>query len=310
MTTSNVPTSVLDQLGLFAQACVDEYETTGPEVLMPHVVAQRRWVQQLLDGSQPPRQRQALYGAAARLSALAGYMAVNRGDFPLARAYCGEAFDLALVVDDNDLAAWVRGTESLCEYYAGNPAKALEHAQDGQRFARGGPQAIRLAVNGEARALGQLGDRDGVREAVDRTFDLAERHTLPTGMSPCISFDAYSPARIAANAATAHVSTGEADLVRHYAAMTSDALQTSTSVWSEALVALDVATALVTGDTPDPEQAATIGLNAVLLAQHNPIESVRQRAGDLIRRTGRWRTNPVVAEFADVSRALAVSGRA
>src|SRR5258705_13907070 len=86
----------------------------------------------------------------------------------LARAYCAEAFVLAAAAEDSDLQAWVRGTESLSAYYQKGSPEALELARDGQRYAHGGPQTIRLAVNGEARALGRLGDRRGVDEAVER----------------------------------------------------------------------------------------------------------------------------------------------
>ena len=99
-----------------------------------------------------------------------GYMAVGQARFTLARAYCAEAFALAAAAEESDLQAWVRGTESLCAYYQKRYRDALELALDGQRHAHGGPQAIRLAVNGEARALGRLGDRRGVDEAVERAY--------------------------------------------------------------------------------------------------------------------------------------------
>ncbi|WP_322780382.1 helix-turn-helix transcriptional regulator [Frankia sp. Cas4] len=299
-----VHTTLLDYLDSFIDVSIESYEVRGPAALMPHVTRQRTWVQTLVEGWQLPRDRRRLLGIAARLSGLAGYMAVNLGDFPLARAYCTEAFTIAVAVEDGDFAAWIRGTESLCEYYAGDYRLALEHARDGQGHAAGGPQTIRLVVNGEARALGQLGDREGVREAVGRAFDLAERSSLPDGMSPCISFDTYSLARIAANAATAHVGTGEAALVHRYAQMASDVLRTARSPWSDILVALDVATALTAGDDPDPERAATLGIEALTRAGSNPIESIRQRGRELVRRTTPWRSLPRVTELAEASRAL------
>ncbi|WP_261563293.1 MULTISPECIES: hypothetical protein [Frankia] len=262
-------------------------------------------MQTLIEGWQLPRQRHRLLRVAARLSGLAGYMAVNLGDFLLARAHCTEAFTIAVAVEDGDLVAWVRATESLCAYYAGDYRLALERARDGQTYTAGGPQAIRLAVNGEARALGQLGDREGVREAVGRAFDLAERAELPAGMSPCISFGAYSLARIAANAATAHVGTGETALVQSYAQTATDTPGTERSPWSHVLIALDIATALTTGDDPDPEHSATLGVEALTRAGNQPIESIRQRGQELARRTAPWRSLPTVAELAEVSRTLA-----
>ncbi|WP_239394081.1 transcriptional regulator [Frankia sp. CiP3] len=298
-------TLFLDYLDGFVEDCVAFYEARGPAALMPLVARQRKGVQALVEGWQLPRDRIRLLRSAGRLSGLAGYMAVNLGDFRLARAYCVEAFTLALAVEDSDLAAWVRGTESLCAYYAGDYRLALERAREGQIYAAGGPQAIRLAVNGEARALGQLGDRDGVHEAVGRAFDLAEGAELPDGMSPCISFGSYSLARIAANAATAHVGTGETALVQRYAQTASSMPGADRSRWSDVLITLDVATALTAGADPDPEHSAALGVGALTRAGTAPIESIRQRGRELARRTAPWWTLPAVAELAEVSQTLA-----
>ncbi|ONH51356.1 hypothetical protein CcI49_36025 [Frankia sp. CcI49] len=297
-------TPFLDYLDVFIEDCVASYEARGPGHLMPVVVRQRKGVQTLVEGWQTSRDRVRLLRAAGRLSGLAGYMAVNLGDFPLARAYCVEAFTLAVAVEDSDLAAWVRGTESLCAYYAGDYRLALERAREGQTHAAGGPQATRLAVNGEARALGQLGDRDGVREAVGRAFDLAADTELPEGMSPCISFGAYSLARIAANAATAHVGTGETALVQSYAQTASGMPGADRSRWSDVLITLDVATALTAGADPDPEHSAALGVEALTRAGAAPIESIRQRGQELARRTAPWRILPAVAELAEVTQTL------
>ena len=72
--------------------------------------------------------------------------------------------------------------QSFCEYYAGRYDDALSLAADGLGCARGGPQSVRLAINGMARALGKLGDTEGVYRAVGeavaprpvtlRTFDI------------------------------------------------------------------------------------------------------------------------------------------
>jgi hypothetical protein len=201
----NVDDATLDVLDLAVREIVGRYEGEGPQRLACEVVRLRHLVEALLGGRQHPEERRRLYGLGGRLSGLLGYMAVNCGRFLLAGAYCEEALQLAAGLEDSDLRAWVRGTQSLAAYYMGRFDEALEFARAGQHAARSGPQAIRLAVNGEARALGRLGDRRGVDEAVDRAFLLAEVIPVPTGLTPCISFEPYSTARIAANAATAYL---------------------------------------------------------------------------------------------------------
>jgi hypothetical protein len=226
--------------------------------------------------------------------------------FGLARSYCLEALQIADLIGQRDLAAWVRGTQSLCEYYAGNYQAALEFAQEGRRVAAGSSQAIRLVVNGEARALGRLGDSDGVDAAVADAFELAERHPLPGGMSPCISFEPYSVARIAANAATSYVSLGEPARVREYADVAAKVADQSASIWSRCLVRLDLATALLLSDSPDPEQAATLGIEALTAAAGNPIESIRRRRQELVTQTRPWQEIDPVTELAEASHALAL----
>ncbi len=146
--------------------------------------------------------------------------------------------------------------------------------------------------------------RDGVRDAVGRAFDLAEHAELPDGMSSCISFGPYSLARIAANA---HVGTGDTGLVQTYAQSASSTPGTDRSPWSDVLIALDVATALTSGEDPDPERSATLGVQALSRVQVQPIESIRQRGRELARRTARWRSLPAVAELAEALQALARS---
>jgi transcriptional regulator with XRE-family HTH domain len=302
--TPTAHASLIDYLDDFVEDCVESYEARGPAVLMPLIVRQRREVQTHIERWHPARDRNRLLRVAGRLSGLAGYMAVNLGDFRLARAHCTEAFTLAQIAEDHDLAAWVRGTQSLCAYYAGDHRLALDLARDGQIYAAGGPQTIRLAVNGEARALGRLGDRDGVREAVDRAFRHAEHSDLPDGMTPCTSFGAYSLARIAANAATAHLGVGEGALVQSYAQTATAMVGADRSPWSDVLIALDVATALATGDDADPEHGAALGVEALTRAGSRPIESIRQRARELARRTTPWSSLPAVADLTEIAQTL------
>ncbi|WP_241832078.1 hypothetical protein [Parafrankia soli] len=137
-------------------------------------------------------------------------------------------------------------------------------------------------------------------------FDLADQYPVPDGMSPCISFGPYSTARVAANAATAYVSLGETARVREYADMAVQVADRSPSMWSRCLVRLDLATALLLSDAPDPEQAAALGIEALTSAAGNPIESIRRRSHELVARAGPWQQIGPVTELAEASRALAL----
>lgn len=296
---SNVNDQTVTQLESVVDAVVEAYETQGPAALAARVVRQRQQVQQLLEGPQHPRQRDRLYLIAGKLSALLGYMAVNLGKFSTATAYNREAFQLGQIVDSSDLQAWVRGTQSFCAYYAGDFRAAVDLARDGQRYAKNGPQAVRLASNGEARALGKLGDVRGVDEAVQRAYRLAEHFEPVPGVSPCISFGLYSNARTASNAATAYVDLGLPERVREYADQVMPTFEASDSVWSQSLVRLDLAKSMVLSESPEPERAATLVVEALTISAERPITSVLKRSREFIHAASRWNDLPAVSEVAE-----------
>jgi transcriptional regulator with XRE-family HTH domain len=266
-------------------------------LLAPETVQARQLVDQLLAGNQRLHQRARLFELAGRLSGQLSYMAINLGSFDTARAYGTEAFELARFIEHDELSAWVRGTQSLAAYYTGDYRRSLVLAQDGQRYAKDGVQAVRLAVNGEARALGKLRDRRGTAEAVTRAYRLLERFPPATGMTPCISFGIYSEARTASNAATAYLAIADTKRVMAYTEYAMQIADGSPSRWSRALVRLDTATALLKREKPAPEGAGLLGSEAITATRGLHIESIRQRSRDLATDLRPWLHLPQVAEF-------------
>lgn len=289
-------------LELAIEDVVDRYEAEGPQRLSGEVVGLRRLVEDLRRDAPNKATGSQILGLAGRLSGLLGYMAVNSGRFALADLYCREAFDLAMVAGDPDLQAWARGTQSLAAYYRGRFQEALDCARDGQRYARGGPQSIRLAVNGEARALGRLGDRAGVDRAVGFAFEGLTKISSPAGMTPCISFGPYSQARVMANAATAYLGVGAPARVMGYGEELERLVDESDSVWSQSLVRLDVATAHLRERSADVEQAMRTGIMALQASADRPIRSVWQRAHELRSEAIRWKHDPAVQDYCEALR--------
>lgn len=214
--TSNLTAELLTDLEQLVVDVIERYETEGPLVLAPEAVRARQLVDQLLGGNQRLDQRARLFEVAGRLSGQLSYMAINLGKFGAARAYGAEAFEIARFIEHDELSAWVRGTQSFAAYYTGDYKLSLTLARDGQRYASDGVQAVRLAVNGEARALGKLRDRRSTAEAVARSYRLLERFPPAAGMTPCISFGIYSEARTASNAATAYLAIADTKQVLAY----------------------------------------------------------------------------------------------
>lgn len=306
-TASNTDPTTVVVLERTVEDIVARYEAEGPHQMAPSAVDLRGYVQQLLEGRQPPRQREALFRLAGQVSGLLGYMAVNAGYATLAEAYCTEAAQIAEAIDDRELLMWIFGTRSLNEYYVGRFDAAVAWADAGIDLDPRHPQAIRLLSNGRARALGKLGDTRGAEESIAAAEDLSAQHRLPDGLTSCISFAPYSLARTLANAATAHLALGNAQSVMAYAEQIDDLVEHSDSEWSRALVRLDVATAFLAEAHLDVEHAMQLGRQVLSAGGGPPIRSVVQRAGELQARARRWSAEPAVREYADAFQAWRAS---
>ncbi|MDF2269307.1 helix-turn-helix transcriptional regulator [Streptomyces coacervatus] len=301
-TSSNTDPATVAVLEQGVTDLVDRYETEGPHRLAPEAVDLRNFIQGRLDGRQPPRQRESLFRLAAQASGLLGYMAVNAGREAVAEAYCKEAEELAKGIADLELIMWIQGTRSLNAYYAGHYDQAVRWADAGLEIDPDHPQAIRLESNGRARALGKLGDRSGAERAIAAAEELSSRHLVPVGLTSCISFKPYGMARTLANAATVHVSLANAPRVLAYADAIDELVEQSDSAWSQALVRLDVATALLAGPRPDVEHAMVLGRQVLEAGGGPPIRSVVQRAGELHAGARSWQDLPAVREYGDALR--------
>lgn len=305
LTASNTDPALLNLAAESIEGIVQRYEDQGPQQLAGEARLLRRMVRTLLLGRQSSGQRQQLFGLAARSSGLLAYMAVNAGHADVAEAYCVEAETFADQVGDVGAKMWVLGTRALNFYYVGDYAASDAAAAQGIALSPQSPQAIRLWVNGRARALARQGDARGTVRAIGRALDLSDQQQhLPSGVTSCISFEAYSPARTLANAVTAHLSTGDVSKVLEYAGQIEDPVEQSPSQWTRTLVSLDVATALLRQGRPDLEQALSLGAQALHTSGSAPIQSVWQRATELLQHAGKWRAEPVVRDYASELAAL------
>jgi transcriptional regulator with XRE-family HTH domain len=284
-----VDPEVIESARTGVQHAVAEYERLDHAALAPALLKQRAGIDASLANCTQPRQREQLLEMAGVTSGLLGYIAVGRSDFPVARAYCLEAFQLGEFTQQMTLQAWSRGLQSFCEYYAGRYNQALHLATDGLNYAQAGPQSVRLAINGAARALGKLGDANGVHRAVERAYDLLARQEIPGGVPSSISFDCYSEAQTASNAATAYLSLGMPDKVQHYIALALPEIAKSDSAWSRSLVMIDLASSLIHPAGADLDRATSLMLEALSISSDRPIVAVRQRTSEFLRRaSGQW----------------------
>ncbi|MER5647899.1 helix-turn-helix transcriptional regulator [Streptosporangium sp. NPDC002524] len=293
-----VAPEVIRQLRGNLQRIVSRYERFDHSDLVPALLDQRSWLDELIGECNHPRERQQLFEIASGTSGLLGYIAVGRGKFPLARAYCAEAFQLGDFAQDSNLQAWARGLQSFCEYYAQDYDEALRLAMDGLGHAKFGPQSVRLTVNCMARAMGKLGDVEGVHRAVGEAYELMSRNDVPPGLPSSITFECYSAAQTASNAATAYVSLEIPEKVQKYVDLALPDINSSDSPWSRSLVMIDSAVSMIISKEADMERASALVLDALSISANRPIISIQQRAMEFIRDASqRWGEVRQVAEI-------------
>lgn len=305
LTTSNTDPALLLLAREAIEDIVSRYEAKGPHQLVGETRLLRRMLHTLLHGRQPSEQRRELFSLASRTSGLLSYMAVNAGRPEHAETYCAEAEALADMAGDLVAKMWALGTRALGLYYTGNYAESDAAASAGVALAPSNPQAIRLLVNGRARALARLGRREEATAAIGQALDLSDsQQQLPGGITACISFEPYSRARTLSNAMTAYLSLQETDEVQRYADELGELVAGSDSVWTQALVALDLATSYLIQDSPDLEQAVSLGQEALRVGGPVPIRSVTQRGAELLQHARPWHRDPLVRDYADELRVL------
>jgi tetratricopeptide (TPR) repeat protein len=295
---SNVDEATLLHLEQSVDDIIRDDDRVAPRELAVAVVRLRRWVDELLRGHQHPRQRERLYCIAVRLSGVLGAFAMDLAQWPVARAYCLEAYQLAELLASAHLQAWARANQSLVEYYAGNYHDALGYAIDGQRHANGGPQSVRLALNGEARALARLGDVNGVHEAVERGYNSMGRFPRVQGVSASLTSGVYCAARAAGNAATAYLLLGQPQRVDEYADQALAEFDSAGLRGPQALTRMDQAMALLLGPSPDPEAASGLVVEALEVSMRGS-QPVVQRVAEFVRAGSRWRELPQVQEVVE-----------
>ncbi|WP_327391409.1 hypothetical protein OG728_38700 (plasmid) [Streptomyces microflavus] len=301
LTGSNADNPVLGMVKGSIASIVARYETLGPQHLAGEARIIRETLHGILAGHQPPRTRTELFRLASQASGLLGYMAVNAGaPYEVVDAYCAESESLAREIGEVPMEMWATGTRSLGLYYQKRYAEADDAASAGIALAPDHPQAIRLLVNGRARALARIGDRAGAETAIGHALELSDRQTsLPDGLTSCISFEPYSMARSLANAITARLSLGDTSRVLAHADQIEELVEHSQSEWSRALVGLDVASALLKQGSPEIEHAMALGRRALRSGTGRPIKSVWARAVELYQNAEQWHKEAEVGDYAE-----------
>ncbi|NJQ07935.1 transcriptional regulator [Streptomyces lonarensis] len=141
----------------------------------------------LLTGSYRESVGRRLFAAAARLTELAGYMAVDTGQPGLAQRYYIQALRLSQAAGDRGFGGYVlaAGMSHLAAQL-GSPREVIQLARAAQEGTRGQvpPRAEALFLAAEARGHAQLGDREACRRAASPALAAMERAGGSRGEDP------------------------------------------------------------------------------------------------------------------------------
>lgn len=111
----------------------------------------------LTSGAVRPGELSDLYVALGRVSGVLTYAALDLGSPTTAASHADLAWRMAEVAGDNELKAWVRGTQSLLSRFEQNYILATEYISDGLKYSGAGTSDVRLLC-GAAQCAAHGGD--------------------------------------------------------------------------------------------------------------------------------------------------------
>ncbi|OLM10613.1 hypothetical protein Ae505Ps2_0736 [Pseudonocardia sp. Ae505_Ps2] len=131
-------------------------------------------LRRLTEGAVRPHELRDLTLAAGRASGVLIYAALDLGHPEIAATHARAAWHLAESANDNELRAWVRGTESLLARFEKNYTLADNLAQDGLKYAGAGTSTIRLLC-GAAQCAANLNNSRKAQDLLDQALSLRDK---------------------------------------------------------------------------------------------------------------------------------------
>ncbi|HEX2300445.1 MAG TPA: helix-turn-helix transcriptional regulator [Pseudonocardiaceae bacterium] len=167
-------TATIAELEQLAERYDALYETADPPTLMTPVAAHLRMTAAALGCGSEPGERRRLLRNQAQVAILAGRLAVDDLDNPMAgRAYVTLACDSAREAEDPHLIAAAHGHAARFAAAEGMTTTALEHLTKATDCARSSPALVSWLATVEATIHGDRGELAAAREALDRAHTAA-----------------------------------------------------------------------------------------------------------------------------------------
>ena len=239
-------------------------------------------VAELLAGTYSEKTGRALFGAAAGLTELAGYLAVDTGRLGLAQRYYIQALRLSQAAGDRAHGGHILSAMSHLAGQLGAPREAAQLARSADEGSRGqAPPWVRAEFFcAEARGHAALRDQRSAEAALGRAADEIDRANADNGLPPWASY--FNHHYIADTAAHVYRDLGHARQ------------------------AADQASAALAGFGPDKARRRVLNLFALASArvQGGEVEAGLAAATDAVRLSGRARSARATEALHDFERRL------
>jgi len=263
--------------------------------LFPQVCYDWQQVERFLDARQGLKDRAHLTLLGGQLAYFLARLSFNMGDYAAARRHAVLAWQYADDVGQPVLCASVRTLQGTIAFYAGQHQQALDLLRAAEAYDTPYNRA-RIAAN-TARAYAVLGDRP----RAERALVAMERHLVDLPPQPGDS--PYTTATTMSALASTLARLGDGETAEAYArqavALHDVPGVKDTPFEDRGNATLNLAASLVLRRQPEPKEAARLCIEAIAVPKAQRTETVRERAVELCRLLGHWRTIPAVKDFAD-----------
>jgi transcriptional regulator with XRE-family HTH domain len=254
----------------------------------------------LLRGRYDARTGAALLSAAAETTQLAGWASYDVGLNGLAQRYLVQALRLAAAGGDRALGAEILAAMSHQSAYLGASAEAVDLARAAGRVAREAGVAALQAESAVLEAQGYAVGRDEpacvvALDRAERALDRADRTSDPQWLGY------FDEAYLAAKFGHCFSALGRGDLARRFAARSLDMDGRHYARGRQFNLALLAVAHVQAGD---PEQASTVGLEAVDAAEGLRSARARDYLTDLADRLAPHAGLPAVRAFVERAKPL------
>ncbi|WP_194919289.1 tetratricopeptide repeat protein [Catenulispora rubra] len=175
---SDVGPSTIEALQAETYQLCRQYPYMPADMLCLQSRGRLRYVIDLLQGRTRLREHRDLLVVAGQLALLTGCLEYDQGLSFDAEATRSAAYQLGREADDAEIVAWSHEMSAWFAMTQGRYEDAVTFARRGQHADTSHGVAVQLAAQ-EAKGLARMGDRDGVRAALDRGRRLLDSMDKP-----------------------------------------------------------------------------------------------------------------------------------